>query len=169
MAEAALICSVCGFRNKPNDARCNSCGAKLLPEMLVEQDDSGKSRGGAFAGFRWKWGFIALCLYLGLAGLVLILLPAVISSFDPQGLPGLAIAAASLLVGGLIVGRVSPRHVLMEPTAAAIVAIIPMVFYIGSISDHGQMSQLAYIVMIIMCVLLAFMGAFIGDRLQSRG
>jgi len=168
MAEAALICSVCGFRNKPNDERCNSCGAKLLPEMLVEQDELGRS-GGAFDGFQWKWALISLCLYLGLVSITLIVLPQLISSFDPQGLPGLAISAGALLVGGLVVGRLSPGHVLMEPTAAAIVAIIPTVLYIGAISDHGQMSKLAYIVMVIMCVLFAFMGAFLGDRLQGRG
>ena len=169
MAEAALICSVCGFRNKPSDDRCNSCGAKLLPEMLVEQDDSGRSQGGAFDGFQWKWALISLGIYLGLVAIVLVVLPQVISSFDPQGLPGLAISAGALFLGGLIVGRFSPGHVLMEPTAAAIVAIIPTVLYIGAISDHGQMSQLAYVVMIIMCVLFAFMGAFLGHRLQGRG
>jgi len=170
MAEAALICAICGFRNKPEDAdsRCNSCGAKLSPEMLEEQDYGSRRGGGPLDGFHWKWALISLLVYVGLNVVFLMLLPNVLDTFDPQGLPGFAIAGGVLAGGGLIVGKISPSHVLMEPTVAAIAAMIPTAYYVHSISDHGELNTLANIIMVIVCVMLAFAGSFAGNRLQGR-
>ena len=169
MAEAALICAICGFRNKPDDARCNSCGAKLSPEMLAEHDYGSRRGGGPLDGFHWKWALISFLVYGGLNAVLLMVLPTVLDTFDPQGLPGFGIAGAALAVGGLIVGKLSPSDVLMEPTVSAISAMIPTAYYVHSISDHGELNTLANIIMVIVCVMMAFAGSFAGNRMQRRG
>jgi len=166
MTAATLICSVCGFHNQPGDPRCNSCGARLHQDMVTDGAEEAKG-GNGFDSFSIKWLAVAFLIYVAFQALALAVLPTVIASYDPQGLPGLGISAAVWFLGGILVGRISPGRTYLEPVFAAVGAAVPTILYISQISDHGAMSSLGYVTMSLMGVVCSFIGAFIGEKLQD--
>jgi CDP-diglyceride synthetase len=131
-------------------------------------DGAEEAKGGnGFDSFSIKWLAVAFLIYVAFQALALAVLPTVIASYDPQGLPGLGISAAVWFLGGILVGRISPGRTYLEPVFAAVGAAVPTILYISQISDHGAMSSLGYVTMSLMGVVCSFIGAFIGEKLQD--
>lgn len=173
MAPKEIMCSVCGFKNAGNAARCVSCGAKL--EALGSADyteDEELARRHQQDDFEWKWALVAFGVYFVLQALFIGVLPLVISSYDPQGLPGLGISVAVWFFGGILVGVLSPGKTFIEPAVGALIAVVPTIAYLMWITPDGfEPSILAYIVGGLIGAMLSLFGAFIGEKVQmgARG
>ena len=170
MAET-VTCSMCGFDNPAAAKRCVSCGAKIEAFGTGEYtEEEALARRFEQESFEWKWAAIACVIYLGLQLVVLVALPQVIQTFDPQGLAGLGISVAIWFVGGIIMGVVSPGKTFLEPAVGAALAALPTIIYQRAITPEGfEPSMLAYIVAGILGVMISLFGAFIGERIQMSG
>lgn len=170
MAATEITCTVCGAKNEPTAERCTSCGARLDPlesrELSLEEKEARKYQQ---EGFSWKWAGIAFLIYVTLQVLVLVVGPMAISSYDPQGLPGLLISAGVWFVGGILVGRLSPGKTFLEPAVAASLAVVPTLLYLNSIADVYPLSGLANFVGGLIGVMVTLLGGFIGEKLQMAG
>lgn len=168
-AAQEIICPICGAKNKPDVERCASCGARLDRQSLLaataEELYADRYQQHTFA---WKWVFTSFGIYMGLQVVVLMLLPLVISSYDPQGPPGLWISAALWFVGGTIVGYISPGKTFFEPVVGALLAVGPTILYLIQISDVLTISLLNAIVSAALGVMITLFGAFIGEYLQRN-
>src|SRR5690606_13271485 len=149
MAEAAseVICAVCGAKNKSDQERCSSCGARLdrLSAYGLSEEDLHDQRYQQ-QDFSWKWVGISFGIYMALQAVFLGLLPMVLSQYDPQGPPGLWISAALWFVGGILVGVLSPGKTFWEPVVAAFFAVGPTIAYVVHISDVLSISLLTGVV-----------------------
>ncbi len=106
MAAETIACGVCGAENDKAHKRCQSCGAKLEELTAVElSEDELHARRYAQDHFIWKWVFVALAVYVPLEAILLVALPKVISTYDPQGLPGILGRDGWLAYSGLC-GRI---------------------------------------------------------------
>lgn len=163
-----IICPVCGSKNAPNAARCVSCGARL--EALGGGDYTDEelaARKHQQEGFEWKWAVLAVIVYMFLQGIILGVLPRVISAFDPQGINGLFISVAVWFVGGILVGVISPGKTFLEPAVGALIAVVPTIAYLMWITPEGfEPSFLAYIVLGLLGAMISLLGAFIGEKIQ---
>jgi len=163
-----ITCPMCGFDNPESLERCKSCGARVesLRQSYTEQE--AYERRHQQDQIEPRWVVVAAAIYLAAQFLILVCLPYVISSFDPQGLPGLLISVAVWFVGGMAVGAVSPGKTFIEPALGALLAVIPTVSYLAVTTPDGfQPSLLAYIVTALLGVMIALFGAFIGEKLQQ--
>jgi hypothetical protein len=163
-----IMCPVCGVKNPASASRCNSCGARieaLSSTDLTEEEE--RARAHQQDTFEWRWVFVALFIYLTLQGLILGALPLVISTYDPQGLPGLLISAGVWFLGGIVVGFVSPGKTFFEPTVGALIAVIPTILYLKWIADVHELSMLAYVVGGLLGVMITLFGAFVGEKIQG--
>jgi hypothetical protein len=167
MASQEIVCTVCGAKNEPNATRCTSCGARIDPldsrEYSAEEMHQRRYQQDSFS---WKWTAIAFGIFVVLQSIALVLLPMVISSYDPQGLPGLLISAGVWFVGGIVVGRASPGKTFLEPAVAAALAVIPTLLYLNYIADVYALTPLANIVGGLIGVMVTLLGSFIGEKLQ---
>jgi hypothetical protein len=170
MAET-VTCSMCGFENPAAAKRCVSCGAKLEALGAAEYTEEEKlARRFEQESFEWKWAGIACGVYLALQLVVLVMLPLVIKTFDPQGMAGLGISVAIWFVGGMIMGVVSPGKTFLEPAVGAALATLPTIAYQRAITPEGfEPSMLAYIVAGLLGVMISLFGAFLGERMQMGG
>lgn len=170
MAKETTVCSVCGVSNEATASRCTSCGAKL--EALgpgTYDDDEGGTRGHHYEGFQWKWVLVALTSFAALHGVLLVILPFVISAYDPQGLAGLLIAIALWFVGGVITGIRASHRVFVEPTVAALLTVIPILGYLLYITPEGfEPSMMAYVAGGLLGVMMAPFGSVLGDYFKQR-
>src|SRR5215510_3974154 len=80
-----ISCPMCGFKNPADLERCHSCGAKVEELIAHYTADEEHARRYQQEDFVWKWALIAFAVFASLQALILGLLPAAISSFDPQG------------------------------------------------------------------------------------
>jgi hypothetical protein len=171
-AEREITCPMCGFKNPESVERCRSCGAKVEEISASYSAEEEQRRRHQQDHFELKWALLASGVYLAAQLVILVGLPFVISSFDPQGLPGLLISVAVWFVGGVVVGLVSPGKTFVEPAVGALLAVIPTVSYLALTTPDGfQPTLLAYIVTALLGVMIALFGAFLGEKLQmsSRG
>jgi hypothetical protein len=166
-AEAEVLCPMCGGMNPPDAERCRSCGAKV--ETLTASYSSEEERARRYQQdhFELRWALRATAVYLVAQTVILVILPFVISTFDPQGLPGLLISVVVWFCGGIIVGFMSPGKTFVEPAVGALIAVIPTVTYIALTTPDGfQPSLLAYIVTAMLGVMFSLFGAFLGEKMQ---
>jgi hypothetical protein len=171
-AEREITCPMCGFKNPESIERCRSCGAKVEEITASYSDEESGDRRHQQDHFELRWALLSAGVYLLAQLVILVGLPLVISSFDPQGLPGLLISVAVWFVGGIVVGIVSPGKTFVEPAVGALIAVIPTVSYLAITTPDGfQPTLLAYIVTALLGVMIALFGAFLGEKLQmnSRG
>jgi hypothetical protein len=99
---------------------------------------------------------------------ILVGLPFVIRTFDPQGLAGLLISVGIFLVGGIGVGLVSPGKTFIEPAVGALIAVIPTASYLAMTTPEGfQPTLLAYVVSGSLGVMFALFGAFLGEKISG--
>ena len=108
MAEREITCPMCGFANPESAERCRSCGAKVEELSSSYSTEDAYERRYQQEHFDWMWAVRAAGVYLAAQLVILVGLPYVISTFDPQGLPGLLISVAVWFVGGIVVGIISP-------------------------------------------------------------
>jgi hypothetical protein len=166
-AEREITCPMCGFSNPESAERCRSCGAKVEEVSTTYSSEEAYERRYQQEHFEWRWALLAAGVYLAAQMVILVCLPFVISTFDPQGLPGLLISVAVWFVGGIIVGAVSPGKTFIEPAIGALIAVIPTVSYLALTTPDGfQPTLLAYIVTALLGVMIALFGAFLGEKLQ---
>ncbi len=172
MADKEIICSICGAANDPSAKRCTSCGAKLdvleRGELTAEEEHARRYQQ---ESFEWKWVAISFAIYATLQAIALVLLPMVIDTYDPQGLPGLLISAGVWFVGGAAVGFISPGKTFIEPAVGALLAVVPTLLWLNHIADVHQLSLLANIVGGMIGVMVTLLGGFLGEKLQmsTRG
>jgi hypothetical protein len=169
MAAQDIICSVCGSKNPASAKRCASCGAKIEPlgEGLLTPEEQAAKRYQQ-EGFLWKWAFVTFAIDFVLAAIVLVALRFVLSSagYDPQGLPGIMIMVAIWFFGGTLVGVVSPGKTFLEPAVGALLAMLPTVGWLIYIDEVATLSFPAYLVSGLIGVMVALIGAFLGERVQ---
>jgi hypothetical protein len=170
MAET-VTCPMCGFENQGGATRCVSCGAKIEAFAAGEYtEEEALARRFEQEDFEWKWAGIACGVYVGLQTLVLVLLPLIISAFDPHGLAGLGISVVIWFFGGIIMGFISPGKTFLEPAVGAALAVIPTITYLRAITPEGfEPSMLAYIVASLLGIMISLFGAFVGERIQMSG
>jgi 4-amino-4-deoxy-L-arabinose transferase-like glycosyltransferase len=169
MAAQDIICSVCGSKNPASSKRCASCGAKLeaLGEGLLTAEEQAAKRYQQ-EGFLWKWAFVSFAIDFALAFVAFVILRFALSSsgYDPQGLPGIMMMVGIWFVGGTIVGVASPGKTFLEPAVGALLAMLPTVGWLIYIDEVARLSFLAYLVSGLIGVMVALIGAFLGERLQ---
>jgi hypothetical protein len=160
MASDPIMCAVCGAHNAAENARCTSCGARL--ESLF--DTAGRNQA---KGFSAVWALVALGIDAALAVLALVLLPLVISAYDPQGLPGVMILIGIAFVGALVTAYLSPERTYFEPAIGAAFTVVPALWYLVSITDVREISELALVAGGILAVMVTVLGANVGEKLQG--
>jgi uncharacterized membrane protein YhdT len=166
-AEAEVLCPMCGGTNPPDAKRCRSCGAKVEALTASYSSEEEQARRYQQEHFELRWALRATAVYLVLQTIILVILPFVIPTFDPQGLPGLLISVVVWFVGGVIVGFVSPGKTFVEPAIGALIAVIPTVTYIALTTPDGfQPTLLAYVVTAMLGVMISLFGAFLGEKFQ---
>jgi hypothetical protein len=166
-AEREITCPMCGFNNPESAERCRSCGAKVEVLSTTYTAEEAYERRYQQDQFVWRWALVAAGVYLAAQVVILVGLPYVINTFDPQGLPGLMISVAVWFVGGIVVGAISPGKTFIEPAIGALIAVIPTISYLALTTPDGfQPSLLAYIVTGLLGVMIALFGAFLGEKLQ---
>lgn len=115
-------------------------------------------------GFHWRWVWMAFGLNIAVEVVALGVLPFVVSTYDPQGLPGLLISAAVWFVVAIVVAIMSPGKTVLEPGLGAMLAVGPTVAYLVTITPEGlNASTMSYVVTGILGVMTAMLGAFIGE------
>jgi hypothetical protein len=166
--EREVTCPMCGFKNPESIERCRSCGAKVEELSSAHSDIDAYERRYQQENFEWKWAIRSAVAFLAAQIVILIGLPFVISTFDPQGLAGLLISVGIFLLGGVTVGLVSPGKTFLEPAVGALIAVIPTASYLAITTPSGfQPTLLAYIVAGSLGVMLALFGAFLGEKISS--
>ena len=164
-----IVCHVCGFKNAPSAERCVSCGAKVEVVAVDYTAEEVAAREDQQEGFSPMWVVIAFGIYVTLQAIVLVLLPLVISSYDPIGVAGLAISIVVWFFGGIVVGFVSPGKTFIEPAVGACLACVPTIAYNLFVTPDGfQPSVMEAMVMGVMGIMISLFGAFLGERIQGR-
>lgn len=170
-AAQEITCPMCGFKNPAELERCRSCGAKV--EALTSSYAADEERAPRYQqeDFEWKWAMIAFAMFSAVQGLVLGALPAVISSFDPQGVSGLMLSVPVFFAGGIALGLISPGKTFVEPAVGAMLAAVPTLGLVSARTPDGafEPTLLAYIVCAVMGVMTALFGAFLGEKTQMTG
>jgi hypothetical protein len=166
-AQDEITCPMCGFKNPAKQERCRSCGAKVETLTATYSAEEQHARRYQQEDFEWKWALIGAALFGGLQSVILGLLPRLIGSFDPQGLPGLMLSVPIFFLGGIALGIISPGKTFIEPAVGAMIATIPTLAMVAIRTPEGfEPTLLAYIVCAIMGVMTALFGAFVGEKWQ---
>jgi hypothetical protein len=167
-SEQTITCPMCGFKNPEDQERCRSCGAKVEVLSASYSDEEQRARRYQQEDFEWTWAALAAGVGAGLQALVLGLLPRLVYSFDPQGLPGLMLSVPVFFVAGVVLGLVSPGKTFVEPAVGSMIAAVPTLALVSVRTPEGfEATVLAYIVCAVMGVMMALFGAFAGERLQA--
>ena len=163
-----IICAVCGAKNKPSDDRCASCGARLerLSSVGLSPEEMYEARYQQHT-FSWKWVWVSFGIYMAMQIVLLVILPMILSNYDPQGPRGLWLSAVVWFVGGTIVGAISPGKTFFEPMMGALIAAAPTIFYLMHISDVLTISLLNAMVSAMLGVMVTLFGAFLGEYIQN--
>jgi uncharacterized membrane protein YeaQ/YmgE (transglycosylase-associated protein family) len=167
MAAGNIECHVCGASNDRGTERCQSCGARLSELAAELTEEELQARRHQPDEFDLRWVFISFGLYLVTAALVLGLLPMLIPTYDPQGFPGIMITIVIWFVGAAAINYVSPGKKFLEPPVGGLLAGIPTMFYLSKIADVYQLSSGAYVLGVLMAMMMALMGAFVGNLLRG--
>lgn len=167
MAVEEIICTICGASNPKDAERCRSCGAKSVQVSQELSDEELYARRHQQDTFEWKWVFLSFVVFLVLSAIALWLLPAVISTYDPQGFAGIVIIIGIWFVGAAVINFIAPKKAFLEPPVGGLLASFPTLVYLSSIADVYQLSMLAYTFGGAMAVMMALMGAFVGNKLKG--
>jgi hypothetical protein len=166
--EREITCPMCGFKNPESVERCRSCGAKVEALSSSYSEEEAYERRYQQDSFEWKWAVRSAIAFLLAQVVILVGLPFVIATFDPQGLAGLLISVGIFLVGGIGVGLISPGKTFIEPAVGALLAVIPTASYLAFTTPEGfQPTLLAYVVSGAMGVMFALFGAFLGEKISG--
>lgn len=167
-AAQEITCPMCGFKNPAELERCRSCGAKVEALTANYTPEEEHARRYQQEDFEWKWALIGFAVFSGLQSLTLGVLPAVIASYDPQGVSGLMLSVPVFFVGGIVLGLISPGKTFVEPAVGAMLASVPTLGLVSMRTPDGafEPTLLAYIVCALLGVMTALFGAFLGEKTQ---
>ena len=161
------ICAVCGAGNTSSSGRCRSCGAKIIQLHNEFTEEELYARRHQQDSFHWKWVAISCVMFICMAAVVIGVAPRLISVFDPQGFSGVMIVISMWFIGGMIVNFLSPDKTFFEPAVGGLLAAFPAMALLSSIADVYQLSTMSYAISGLMAVMMALMGAFVGDKLKG--
>ena len=167
MADDQVICPVCGAGNKPSNDRCRSCGAKIMELAREMSAEEAHARRYQQDTFHWKWVIVSCAMFIIMGGVVIGLLPRIISAFDPQGFAGVMIVITMWFLGGVVVNYLSTDKTFFEPAVGGFLAAFPTMALLAGIADVYDLSMMSYVVSGLMAVMMAFMGAFVGNKLKG--
>jgi len=167
MAAGHIECHVCGAGNDRGTERCQSCGARLSELAAELTEEELYARRHQPDEFDLRWVFISFGLFLVMSALVLGLLPMLIRAYDPQGFPGIMITIVLWFFGAAAINYVSPGKKFLEPPVGGLLAAMPTMFYLSRIADVYQLSGGAYVLGVLMAMMMALMGAFVGNLLRG--
>jgi len=167
MAAEEIECHVCGASNPKVSERCRSCGARLSELASDLSEEEVYARRHQPDEFEPRWVFISFGLFLVMAALAVALLPLIISTYDPQGFPGIVIVIILWFIGAGAINYASPGKNFLEPPVGGFLAAIPTMVYLSSIADVYKLSTGAYVLGVLMATMMALMGAFVGNLLKS--
>jgi hypothetical protein len=167
MPSEAIECHVCGAENPRGTERCQACGARLSELASDLSAEELYARRHQPDEFELRWVAISFGVFLLVAAIVLGVLPMVISVYDPQGFPGIAITIVLWFVGAAAINYVSTGKNFLEPPVGGFLAAIPTMIYLSSIADVYRLSDGAYVLGTLMATMMALMGAFVGNLLHG--
>jgi hypothetical protein len=163
-----VVCPSCGFqKNPPGSVRCASCGAKIV-------DDTGKRRAREDdlarryqqEGVSIQWLLIAFLVQAVLTAALVFGLPMVLPLLDFEGQNGMVVCIPVWFLGGLLVGMISPGRTFIEPAVASLLVAIPTTFLLIQSQTVRTMPVFLYLIFAAIGILLALIGAYIGERIQ---
>lgn len=159
-----ITCAVCGVSNPADRERCVACGARLF--VAQEDNRSSRSRHKPAETIAWRWVLGAFVVLAVVTGLVFLVFPKVLQTFDPQGLPGMGIVFALWFLVGLFVGRRGPGKCFFEASIATVFAAVPTSFLLIHISDIYSFPVVIYVVGCALGTMMAMLGSVLGYRLK---
>lgn len=159
MAAPTLSCANCGAENERTIERCEACGARL--DLFLEGDDS------QVQGFQLRYGFAAFAIMAALSAIAFYALPMFIPTYDPQGLPGLMLFILIAFIGSAITARLSPSRTYFEPAVGAALATPFALYYLVSITDVKDFSEISLVASGCLAVMVTVLGAVLGEKLQG--
>lgn len=117
-------------------------------------------------GFSIVWTLLSVIVQLTLTAAVVIGLPMVMHSLDLEGSHGIYTCVAIWFVGGMLIGLISPGRTFVEPVIGAFVVAVPTVYYLVVTQTVRTMPTFMYVIIGIVGLLFAFVGAYSGERIQ---
>jgi hypothetical protein len=164
-----VICPSCGFKsNPPGSVRCASCGAKIeeLGRAGKRSRDEELARRYQQEGVSIQWLLIAFLVQAVLTAALVFGLPMVLPMLDFEGQNGMVICIPVWFLGGLLVGMISPGRTFIEPAVASLLVAIPTTFLLIQSQTVRTMPLFLYLIFAGIGILLALIGAYIGERIQ---
>lgn len=164
--EAKLVCSACGYRNRPPlpKQRCVSCGAKL--DELVRASRRPQARSLRQTAFSPLWFAVSVTVAGVLTAAILVGLPRVLPVFDFEGRAGMILSIPVWFSAGLLVGLISPGRTFAEPVLATAFVAIPTAFFLFTAQTVKTMPAWLYVLFSLVGVVFALIGAYAGERVQ---
>lgn len=118
------------------------------------------------AGFRFTWCLAAIGIQIMLTAAVLVGLPMVLPILDFEGSNGLMIAVLVWFSGGVLTGMIAPAKTYIEPAVATFLVQLPSVLLLWRGQTVRTMPLFMYILLGLVSVLFAMVGAYLGERIQ---
>ncbi len=160
----AIFCQVCGFKNQVTASRCEACGAKI--EAITDDDNVNAN---AHDEFSWSIALTTTAIFAVAGAILLIVLPKVISAYDPMGMPALMVMILVWFLGGLGVGFTARGKHIVEPVVAVLIVVLPTIGYISMITPEGfDPSFATYAVGGLLGVMSSMFGALMGERFRGK-
>jgi hypothetical protein len=163
-----VTCPSCGFKNNPpGSARCASCGARVdeLGRTKRTREEE-LARRYQQEGVSIQWLLIAFLVQGVLTAALVFGLPMVLPMLDFEGQNGMVICIPVWFLGGLLVGMISPGRTFIEPAVASLLVAIPTTFLLIQSQTVRSMPLFLYLIFAGIGILLALIGAYIGERIQ---
>lgn len=165
MAGAAVVCPSCGRKLPADLPRCPACGGALDRAAMSLADASGDPELAKLRreqqGFRWRWVFVSLGIFL-----LVQMGPLLLLGLD--GWVGVGLSVTVWFIGGLVVGFVSPGKTIFEPAVAALGTAVPTMVWLHVVTPRGLgPSALAYVAAGVAGVALGLFGARLGETIQE--
>lgn len=169
------FCPKCGAENPVEAERCAACGAGVSGQALVDDEQQEKMHFQQET-FQWKWVLIGFLVIGGAHALVVFVLFRLV--FIDNVWVQMAIGAAPYLIGGALIGALSPGKTFLEPFYASVLPAIalPMAVELQrvlalSLPDIGrtmaEVSWLNALAPILVYVILALFGSWVGEKIQG--
>jgi hypothetical protein len=117
-------------------------------------------------GFSALWVLVSLLVQAVLTGALLFALPIALPALDLGGYHGITVAVPVWLVGGVLIGMISPSRTYAEPVAGTVVVAIPAAAYLHAGQTVWTMPWFMYAIFAVMGVLFSLVGTFAGQRIQ---
>lgn len=168
-AAKSVVCPSCGFQNSPPPAngRCVSCGASMAPLRLSRSRAEELERRYQQEGFDLRWLGISAAVQTVLTGAIVLGLPVIVPVLDFEGINGMLVTIPVWLIGGTLIGLVSPGRTFLEPVAATILVAIVSVLYLFQSQTVRTMPWWMYVIMACIGILFTLIGSYLGERIQA--